>query len=175
MPETEPKAQLKEIVVRLPEYLAVVHRPKLDQPQRMGHLILAYQVENPHKNNKNIQTQILMGVLTLKEGCTFVPYATWQAAMEFPQNRQEVERMQGIGAIAIFTPTSEITSNDSTDFTTISAAVSVISFCNNPSWLEKSRNRDKRLEIDKAIEQRLEDIAEKTKKPNQSFPMGSFI
>lgn len=175
MPDTEPKPQIKEDK-RLPEYLAIVHRPKLDQPQRMGHLIFAYLIDNGQKaTNKNVQMQVEMGVLTLREGCTFVPYAIWQAAMDYPQNKREVERMQGVGAIAIFTPDAEITSNDSTDFTNSGTAVSVVSFCNDSRWLEKSRNRDKRLEIDRAIEQRLEEIAEKTKKPQQSFPMGSFI
>ena len=175
MPETESKVQVKVVEKRLPEYYAVVHRPKLDQPQRMGHLIFAYPKENEFEFNKNVQTQVLMGVLTLKEGCTFVDYAIWQAAMSFPQNQKEVERMQGVGAIAIFTPNAETTSRDSTDFTTIGAAVSVIGFCNDLSWLEKSRNRDKRLEIDKAIAARLEQVAEKTKSQQQSFPVGSFI
>jgi hypothetical protein len=176
MPETESKVQVKVVEKRLPEYYAVIHRPKLDQPQRMGHLIFAYPKENEFEFvNNNVQTQVLMGVLTLKEGCTFVDYAIWQAAMSFPQNQKEVERMQGVGAIAIFTPNAEITSRDSTDFTTIGAAVSVIGFCNDLSWLEKSRNRDKRLEIDKAIAARLEQVAEKTKNPQQSFPVGSFI
>jgi hypothetical protein len=174
MPETETKLQTKE-EKRLPEYLAIVHRPKLDQPQRMGHLIFAYEIDNGQKASKNVQAQVELGVLTLKEGATFVPYAMWQAAMVFSQNQQEVERMQGVGAIAIFTPDNPTVSNDTTDFTNISVAVSVVKFCNDPRWLEKSRNRDKRVEIDRAIEQRLEEIAEKTKKPQQSFPMGSFI
>lgn len=175
MPETESKLQVK-VEKRLPEYYAVVHRPKLDQPQRMGYLIFAYLKENELEFvNNNVQTQVLMGVLTLKEGCTFVPYTIWQAAMSFVQNQKEVERMQGVGAIAIFTPNAEITSHDSTDFTTVNAAVSVIGFCNDLAWLEKSRNRDKRLEIDKAIAARLAEIGERTKNAQQSFPVGSFI
>jgi hypothetical protein len=173
--ELEAKVLQKE--VKLPEYYAIVHRPKLDQPQRIGYTIFSYQIDNSlvRQINNNVQTQIELGVLTLKEGCTFVPYAIWQAAMAFPQNRYEVERMQSMGAIAIFIPDSQATSNDSTDFTLISTAIGVISFCNDPRWLEKSRNRDKRIEIDKAIEQRLEELAETTKKSNQSFPMGSFV
>lgn len=143
--------------------LAIIYRPQFDKPMpRRGQQVFLYPVSEAKRKGGKIE-EIQVESLTLQRGTNFIDSSQWEQVLAHPINKEAVLALSRKQVIATYAPDAEVASGDTTDYQDPNAVADIIAECSDVKWLERSRSRESRLEIEKLITQRLNGLEEDRK------------